>query len=748
MSILPSQTQAASSSSSSAPSPNPNSQHGIGIPIPQPFPSLSPSPINLTFGSLQISDTPGSSASAAQDSGGSSEKVTEVGSPSGVMVSPQQNSRTGSRSHGGRRTGMGTGTASYHRNQQTPGSVHSHGSAPSAGRKAQTVNGNYLLNFQYDPISRSQPRGPPPPPTTTRRHRKRKPYNKDLFLQANYKFMVLGLGNYSPESMDPDKMLQWEDIICVTYLTPFSVQCPICLEYPMCPQITTCGHIFCFPCILQYLLMGEEDHKGDSWKRCPLCFVMISAKDLYTLHITNVKQYQVGDNVEFTFLTRKKDSFTLSLKNKRETNTTSGVDGDICDPFSKFTLISDVDLSVKHAISDLDGWLARADSGLVDDLEKLPYVCAAMQQLEQRKRYWSEHRSHDSEKSSMIIDCGHQIPSTVANSMDTDDENCSNGSITSSSDFLDQNKVMMLDKSTAGACSDQNLDVEKELIEQEMNLSFSYEEKNDNQRHSEGVIGDVKENSSYSFYQAADGQHLILHPLNMKCLLHHYGSYDMLPHRISGRILQLETVTQTEAIRRRYRFLSHFPLTTTFQLCEVDLSEMLPPEALAPFIDEIKKRANQRKQLAKKEKKEKIKAEATAAYSLPISLSHQFTSRDDPPTFSMDDFEALGNSTISSSPPLAGERKSFSNVTRLGFAAAHDSPSLQIQETSGLHNNNRTSDSSVSTGLRNGETQSYSNVISRAESNISSNAPKTNELGKKGKKPNRVLLSTASGRRY
>ena len=24
-------------------------------------------------------------------------------------------------------------------------------------------------------------------------------------------------------------------------------------------------------------------------------------------------------------------------------------------------------------------------------------------------------------------------------------------------------------------------------------------------------------------FQAADGQHLILHPLNMKCLLHHYG---------------------------------------------------------------------------------------------------------------------------------------------------------------------------------------------------------------------------------
>lgn len=37
---------------------------------------------------------------------------------------------------------------------------------------------------------------------------------------------------------------------------------------------------------------------------------------------------------------------------------------------------------------------------------------------------------------------------------------------------------------------------------------------------------------NFSLYQAADGQHMILHPLNMKCLLHHYGSHDMLPHRL------------------------------------------------------------------------------------------------------------------------------------------------------------------------------------------------------------------------
>lgn len=46
---------------------------------------------------------------------------------------------------------------------------------------------------------------------------------------------------------------------------------------------------------------------------------------------------------------------------------------------------------------------------------------------------------------------------------------------------------------------------------------------------------------------------------------------------------------------------------------------------------------------------------------------------------------------ISSSPPVVGERKLFSNVTKLGFAAGHDSPGLKIGE------NNPHQDSVVAT---------------------------------------------------
>ena len=41
--------------------------------------------------------------------------------------------------------------------------------------------------------------------------------------------------------------------------------------------------------------------------------------------------------------------------------------------------------------------------------------------------------------------------------------------------------------------------------------------------------------------------------------------------------------------------------------------------------------------------------------------------------------EALGNNAGQSTSPPAGERKLFSDVTRLGFASAQDSPPLRIE---------------------------------------------------------------------
>ncbi|KXZ43366.1 hypothetical protein GPECTOR_92g589 [Gonium pectorale] len=113
-------------------------------------------------------------------------------------------------------------------------------------------------------------------------------------------------------------------------------------------------------------------------------------------------------------------------------------------------------------------------------------------------------------------------------------------------------------------------------------------------------------------YQAADGSWLFLHPLSLRCLLSHYGSYDACPPVITARLLELEDVVQADAVRRRWRFLSHLPLGGAFKLCELAMAELLPPEALAPFADELAAREKRRRRQRADDRRQAA-AEAAAA---------------------------------------------------------------------------------------------------------------------------------------
>jgi uncharacterized protein YpbB len=77
------------------------------------------------------------------------------------------------------------------------------------------------------------------------------------------------------------------------------------------------------------------------------------------------------------------------------------------------------------------------------------------------------------------------------------------------------------------------------------------------------------------------------------------------------------------------------------QFCEIDLSDMLPLISLAPFMDEIKKRERQRKQTAKKEESDKVKAEVAAALQASaMRFEHtNFCQSHNDVMFSLDDFE-------------------------------------------------------------------------------------------------------------
>lgn len=72
--------------------------------------------------------------------------------------------------------------------------------------------------------------------------------------------------------------------------------------------------------------------------------------------------------------------------------------------------------------------------------------------------------------------------------------------------------------------------------------------------------------------------------MNVKMLEMQYGSLERSPRVISGKLIEKEVGSFTEDLRRRMRYLCHLPVTSQFEIAEIDL---LPPlisnEVLSSF---------------------------------------------------------------------------------------------------------------------------------------------------------------------
>ena len=103
-----------------------------------------------------------------------------------------------------------------------------------------------------------------------------------------------------------------------------------------------------------------------------------------------------------------------------------------------------------------------------------------------------------------------------------------------------------------------------------------------------------------------------MHPIDIRILLNQYKSYENFPETIQGKILEIEEIGQTEALRKRYRFLSHLPVACQFKFVEIDMRPLVSTEAIEPVYDDIAKRVRHRKNLKRKEEQEKARIEHEA----------------------------------------------------------------------------------------------------------------------------------------
>ncbi|KAM4707772.1 E3 ubiquitin-protein ligase RNF10 isoform 1-T1 [Discoglossus pictus] len=473
--------------------------------------------------------------------------------------------------------------------------------SPAQYSGPKKINLNHLLNFTFEPRGQPGAHHDGHGPWGRRNKWGHKPFNKELFLQANCQFVVSEDHDYSVHFTDPDTLVSWDLVEQVRICSHEVPSCPICLYPPTAAKITRCGHIFCWACILHYLSLSEKD-----WSRCPICYSSVLKKDLKSVVATETRLYTIGDTITMQLMRREKGVLVAMPKSMW-----MKLDEPIHLGDEEHTLFSKLLLASRDQI--LKWVVAEEKVALLKQYEEeqnTPEACfieSAMQELQEREEGLNTLCKPEVEEISAAIEAVNLEPTPERRITD-----------------LHSPKVLQylsaFDETMEPFC-------EEQLPLQEPSDSDIKEPESDIKEPEEpstNTMGDLysRQNTKpaspvptanphfYYFYQAEDGQHVFLHPVNVRGLVHQYGSLEQCPEKITASVVEIDGFTVTEEVRRRHRYLCHLPLTCEFSMCEIALGPpVVSTETLALFADEVEKRQRLRQRKARDERRREKRIE-------------------------------------------------------------------------------------------------------------------------------------------
>ncbi|XP_031778817.1 RING finger protein 10 [Nasonia vitripennis] len=453
------------------------------------------------------------------------------------------------------------------------------GSVMVQGSKKQNLN--HLLNFHYAPrdVQGGWSHGRASGYNSHHYNRwlpavQRHKYNKEQFLQANCQFVVTAKGDYSLYLNDPDILVDWKLIQQIRVHSSDNLSCPICLCPPVAGKMTRCGHVYCWPCILHYLALSDK-----SWRKCPICYESIHKSDLKSVVEITENALNIGDNISLRLMRREKGTLIAVPVNDIESappSTFLSVSENSCQQvYSKLLLAQNADI-----MDIIESERVQLKLELLEDPHS-PENCFIEQALSELLI-----------REQLIID---GTPSIETEELQTsqNDENIESqnredvSSINNNVNTKIKESLQLLDNDICST-NDQSYN--------DLNLSNS--------------DADISTNSQkfYYYYQADGGQNVYLHAMNVKMLEMQYGSLERSPRVISGKLIEKEVGSFTEDLRRRMRYLCHLPVTSQFEIAEIDL---LPPliskEVLSSFEDQIASRQRKRNRREREERKREKK---------------------------------------------------------------------------------------------------------------------------------------------
>ena len=329
-------------------------------------------------------------------------------------------------------------------------------------------------------------------------------------------------------------MVDWCKIEEVLLRSQQQISCPICLYPPVAGKITKCGHIYCWPCILNYLALGEN-----KWRKCPICFESIYKDDLKSVRILKTDEYKVGDSIELNLIFKEKSStliYPLNLLKffelKKPTclnDFANSKDYDECKKYLKLQAVNSVYINEEILKRETNELRKELSSGDCEDNVKF-FINESLSLLEKRENFKVNERDESPKVENLTKTV--TAEATVR--------------------YKDEFDLTINDSDP------------EELLNPQPSINGNKDEDNDEDNQSPTMTNTT---NGYSyFYQAKDGQRIFMNSLNLRCLIFEYKTIESCPLKIEGKIVAIENMFMTEELRKRFRYLAHIPLHSEF-LC-------------------------------------------------------------------------------------------------------------------------------------------------------------------------------------
>ncbi|MCJ1392741.1 hypothetical protein MMC18_005612 [Xylographa bjoerkii] len=578
----------------------------------------------------------------------------------------------------------------------------------TSSRKGQTSI-THLMNFTLPP----RPQGNPH--TNFGRNGRRNPtwglgsghhaVDKARYIHANYRFIVDPRGDYRVQATDADISLDWGLVLQILASAQSqTASCPICLSRPVAPRMAKCGHIFCLPCLIRYMHSSDDaasvPEKKARWKKCPICW-----DSIYLSETRPVRWFvgQEGDapreaeDVVLRLMMRQAGSTLALPRDGAETLSTSDeipwyFAAEVTDyarvmKGSEDYMLSHLDREITELqfqekedellFGEETVWTKKAVASILEAKGRVEGIgnppSAPMKPEERKIKRPSINFTTSDEDIPDFYMVQHAAKS--GQSIGQNFGSSSNSLPRSPS----TNPNLIAEDPLSGVVKNESSNVYQRPLGYLTQAPSHLNNGSRTARHTSkgpGADGVHQSGSPFFFYQAL--LHYYLSPLDIRILKAAFGDFSAFPATILPRVERVSTghIVDDE-LRKRAKYLAHLPYGCEVGFLECNWTDVVAPEILHGFTEEIERRRKKNNEKEIREEKERVRAEksederrwAAARRKRPSVSEDHFSSVETSTSIGIDNSGQLSSSLDLTAPSASPPWLSSQNRTGSAFAS-------------------------------------------------------------------------------